>query len=192
MPMDDDVIKAMTRWPNVPAAWGWLRIDRRGHWFIVKRDTPDFNESRDGIGSIVRNERLIDFMARNYNAEPNGAWYFQNGPQRVFVDCELAPLVWRVEHEQDQLRWVAHTGAIANETLAVAVDVDGNVYIKTELGPGVIDDRQLARLDQWLRENDDGSMQLLTNRVTSTYLPVALNSEPALLWGFEKAPRPAT
>jgi hypothetical protein len=189
--MDDDVTKAMARWPNVPAAWGWLRIDRRGHWFIVKRDIPDFDEARDGLGSIVRNERLIDFMARNYAAELDGAWYFQNGPQRVFVDCELAPLVWRVDHEQERLVWVAHTGAIATQTMAAAVDSLGNVYVNTELGPGVIDDRQLARLDQWLDENDDGTMDLLTDKITSHKVPVALNSEPALLWGFQKSPRQA-
>ncbi len=189
--MDDDVIKAMARWPNVPAAWGWLRLDRRGHWFIVKRDIADFDETRDGLGSMVRNERLVDFMARNYLADSAGAWYFQNGPQRVFVDCELAPLVLRVDHEQEALRWVAHTGAIAQETRAAAVDVDGNVYIQTEIGPGVIDDRQLSRLDQWLIENQSGGLELLTDHRTQKKLPVALDSEPALLWSFQKAPRPS-
>ena len=30
--MDDSVIRAMTRWPNVPAVYGWLGLDRRGCW----------------------------------------------------------------------------------------------------------------------------------------------------------------
>ena len=32
--MDEDVLRAMTRWPDVPAVYGWLSLDRRGRWLI--------------------------------------------------------------------------------------------------------------------------------------------------------------
>ena len=30
--MDETVIRAMAKWPDVPAVWGWLSLDRRGVW----------------------------------------------------------------------------------------------------------------------------------------------------------------
>ena len=32
--MDAAVIAALAKWPNVPAVFGWLRLDRRGNWLI--------------------------------------------------------------------------------------------------------------------------------------------------------------
>ena len=38
--MDERVLLAKARWPNVPAAWGWLFLDRRGAWRLVDRGAP--------------------------------------------------------------------------------------------------------------------------------------------------------
>ena len=32
--MDPAVLRAMARWPQVPAVYGWLALDRRGNWLI--------------------------------------------------------------------------------------------------------------------------------------------------------------
>src|SRR3990170_3644456 len=32
--IDDIVIRAMAKWPNVPVVYGWLALDRRGQWSI--------------------------------------------------------------------------------------------------------------------------------------------------------------
>lgn len=154
-PMDADVILAMAKWPNVPPAWGWLRLDRRGQWFLVKRDADDFIESRDGLGSIVRNERMIDYIGRNYASDERGRWYFQNGPQRAYADLELAPWVLRIDISAERLHWLTHTGVFAQQTLAAATDAIGNFYVLTELGLGLVDDRHLARLEHRLTTQDD-------------------------------------
>ena len=39
-----------------------------------------------------------------------GAWFFQNGPQRVYVELEAAPWVWRVRRRADGRPVTAHTG----------------------------------------------------------------------------------
>ncbi|HMN64893.1 MAG TPA: DUF2946 family protein, partial [Burkholderiaceae bacterium] len=41
--MDEQVLHAMARWPDVPAVWGWLRLDRRGRWLLVDRGRPGFD-----------------------------------------------------------------------------------------------------------------------------------------------------
>ena len=99
MPLDDQVVQAMRRWPQVPAVHGWLRLDRRGRWLLVDRGRPDFDEARDGAGSEITSPPILDFIGRNYGADEAGRWYWQNGPQRVFVDLDLAPLVLRVVGE---------------------------------------------------------------------------------------------
>ena len=153
--MDDEVIQAMAKWPDVPPAWGWLRLDRRGQWYLVKRDADDFIEARDGLGSIVRNERMIDYIGRNYASDAQGRWFFQNGPQRAYADLELAPWVLRIDITDDRLHWLTHTGIFAQQTFAAATDKLGNFYVLTELGLGLIDDRQLARLEPLLTTESD-------------------------------------
>ena len=83
--MDALVARAMAKWPNVPAVYGWLSLDRRGNWRIK--------------GERIANEALREFIARNYESDGAGCWYFQNGPQRVYVALAYAPLVVRYEGE---------------------------------------------------------------------------------------------
>ena len=79
--MDDIVKQAMARWPNVPHVYGWLSLDRRGVWRI-KNDT-------------VTSELIAAFIGRNYASDDAGRWFFQNGPQRVFVALEYTPFIYR-------------------------------------------------------------------------------------------------
>ena len=32
--MDEMVARSLAKWPNVPAVFGWLELDRRGNWRI--------------------------------------------------------------------------------------------------------------------------------------------------------------
>ena len=80
--MDDSVLRAMAKWPNVPAVYGWLALDRRGRWLL--RDEP------------IANRAAVRFIDRNYGVDDGGRWYFQNGPQRVFVRLDYTPWVLRL------------------------------------------------------------------------------------------------
>jgi hypothetical protein len=144
--MDDQVRRAMKRWPSVPAVHGWLRLGRRGTWFLVDRGAPGFDPARDGGGSPITSPPILAFIARNYEADDRGAWYFQNGPQRVFVELELAPLILRVTGSGDERALVAHTGRPVAAIEDAAFDDAGNLLLATDLGPGVVDDRDLVRL----------------------------------------------
>jgi hypothetical protein len=42
-------------------------------------------------GSLLQHEKLIDFIQRNYESDAQGQWFFQNGPQRVYVELEATP-----------------------------------------------------------------------------------------------------
>ena len=144
--MDEQVLAAMRKWPDVPAVYGWLRLGRRGGWFLIDRGAPGFDPIRDGDGSLITSPPILDFIARNYDHDETGAWYWQNGPQRVFVDLELAPLVLRVMNTAPDQRLITQTGHPITTIHRVASDADGNCFMLTDRGPAVIDDRDIGQL----------------------------------------------
>jgi hypothetical protein len=131
--VDEIVLRAIAKWPNVPAVYGWLRLDRRGDWWI--------KDER------VRNPAITAFIGRNYAHDEKGRWFFQNGPQRVFVTLAYAPFVYRVaDVESGPLELEAHTGRAIGTVSGTWIDEDGVLLLSTELGIGVVHDRDLARL----------------------------------------------
>jgi hypothetical protein len=131
--MDEIVKQAMAKWPNVPAVYGWLGLDRRGKWLIK--------------GERISNPIVADFIGRNYEHDAQGRWFFQNGPQRVFVALDYTPFVYRVASEPvAPPRLEAHTGRSVSRMDGAWIDGAGILLIVTEHGPGMIDDRDLDRL----------------------------------------------
>ena len=78
----------------------------------------------------------MDFIARNYESDAAGQWFFQNGPQRVFVELEITPLIWRIA-DGSEFAVTAHTGAPA-QVLACLLDEQGRVYLHTSAGFGLV------------------------------------------------------
>ena len=125
--MDDIVARSLEKWPNVPAVYGWLSLDRRGNWLIK--------------GERIGNAALREFIGRNYEPDQKGRWYFQNGPQRVYVALAYTPLVVHYEGE----RLVDHCGRPFTPTDALQDD-EGSVLFAGARTVGLLDDRDLARL----------------------------------------------
>lgn len=142
--MDELVRQAMVKWPNVPDCFGWLGLDRRGQWYM--RDDRvqalgSFQSGRKGAkGSLLSHEKLIGFIERNYDADAKGRWFFQNGPQRVFIELEATPYVWRLDQSFVP---VAHTGQVT-QVMACLLDENGRVYLKTPLGLGLVHTMDVA------------------------------------------------
>lgn len=144
--MDDIVRKAMAKWPNVPDCYGWLGLDARGNWYL--RDdgaqaAGTFDSGRVGAkGSQLRHEQLIAFIQRNYLADARGQWYFQNGPQRVFVELEVTPWIWRVQHD---FSVQSHSG-LAVRVQRCWLDEAGHVYLETDVGFGLVHTQDVAQV----------------------------------------------
>jgi hypothetical protein len=125
--VDEIVARSLAKWPNVPAVYGWLSLDRRGNWLIK--------------GEKIANSALREFIARNYEADATGRWYFQNGPQRVYVSLAYTPLV--VHYEGDQLLDQRGKEFCAAQSFQ---DDEGSVLVAGNNSIALLDDRDLARI----------------------------------------------
>jgi len=123
--MEEWVERALKRWPNVPALFGWLRLDRRGRWLIK--------------GETISRPQIIDTINRNYAADDQGRWYFQNGPQRGYMQLEYAPLVLRATNDA----LTTHTELRVEQISKVFMDETGALLLLTEHGPGALIDDEL-------------------------------------------------
>lgn len=135
--MDEIVLRSMVKWPNVPSVYGWLRLDRRGRWLIrMPGDPPRFER--------IVNPAMIEFIGRNYAHDAEGRYYFQNGPQRVYVALEYTPWIFSLDGEGRGL--ITHTGAPAGAPRAACFDERGGLVLDCAQGVGAVLDRDLAAL----------------------------------------------
>ncbi len=191
--MEDWVHRALARWPNVPALFGWLGLDRRGRWLIR--------------GEIISRPQIIETINRNYAADAQGRWYFQNGPQRGYVTLGHTPLVLRAPGEGDTL--TAHTETPVRAVSSAWLDEDGGLLLQTDLGPGALADTDLDWALQRLQTErgavdeaqlaaalaqPSGSATALYLRLADRLLPLTRLDRveaPARL-GFVREPQPLT
>lgn len=136
--MDEIVKQALVKWPNVPDCHGWLGLDARGNWYLrddsVQARGLFSGGTAQSKGSLLKHEKLIEFIGRNYQADAQGQWFFQNGPQRVYVELEATPLVWRVNSD---LSVQDHNGAMARVQNCL-LDENGRLYLQTDTGFGLV------------------------------------------------------
>ena len=132
--MDDLVQQAMAKWPNVPDCYGWLGLDARGDWYMRDDQVQALGPFTQNKGSRLQHEKLIAFIGRNYACDQQGQWFFQNGPQRVYVELEATPWVWRLQPDGTIQ---SHTGSSARMQRCI-MDEYGRLYLDTDKGFGLV------------------------------------------------------
>jgi hypothetical protein len=140
--MDDIVKQAMLKWPNVADCYGWLGLDARGRWFLRDMATQACGTFRHSKGSLLQHEKLLGFINRNYEVDARGCWYFQNGPQRVYVELEDTPMVWRMDPD-GSVR--SHTGMMVSAEECL-VDEQGHVYLVAAGVLGLVHTQDVMRI----------------------------------------------
>ncbi len=137
--MDEIVKAAIAKWPRVPHCRGWLGLDARGAWYLRDEPAQAAGAFPQFKGSRIEHEPTRQFIDRNYAGDEQGAWYFQNGPQRVYVELEAAPWIWRLQPTEEAGRadLLAHTGAAACYRAAL-LDEQGRVFVATDRGLGLV------------------------------------------------------
>jgi len=135
--MAERVVRGMEKWPDVPAVYNWLQLDRRGRWLMK--------------GSEITHPRLLAFINQHYYAAADGSYYFQNGPQQVFVELAMTPYIFSLVGDV----LMTQTDRVVKIVQAAFLSDQGDLFLQTDIGPGVIDDRHLAQVEEWFCTQGD-------------------------------------
>lgn len=157
--MDEIVRAALRKWPDVPHCFGWLALDARGQWWMRDAAAQRAGPFPQVRGSRVEHEALIGFIGRNYGVDSRGGWFFQNGPQRVYVDLEVTPWIYRLVDEPSggpastagRLSLRTHTGVAAHAATA-SVDEHGRLFLHADQGLGLVHTQDMHRAADWISE----------------------------------------
>ncbi len=142
--MDESVRLALAKWPNVPHCYGWLALDARGAF----RMRDDAAQAARLPGDVIRHPALLGFIFRNYACDQRGAWYFQNGPQRVYVELEATPFIARTD---PLLEFVTHDGEAMGKVDKAFMTEKGQLLLQSGDKFAMLDDRDLAECLAQLR-----------------------------------------
>jgi Protein of unknown function (DUF2946) len=197
--VDESVKQAMAKWPSVPHCYGWLALDARGRWRMRDAQAQALGLPGDKIGHAA----LLGFINRNYLHDDRGRWYFQNGPQRVYVNLEATPYIARTDPAHG---FVFHTGQPLSIVDAAWMTESGRLLLQGDGKIALVDDRDMAQCMTDLRIDDAGvsDHQLLAwlNRTGMTgqlslvqscrHVSVRHIADDAIAthFGFVQAPRP--
>lgn len=192
--MDANVIAAMARWPDVPNAYGWLSLTENGQWRLHPRgdawqietntaaNTRHLDASTLIPGESITSPQILEFINRNYACDEHGQWFFQNGPQKVYVRLDAAPYILQTMGNGTTLALRTHNGLDVKKVTAWWLDESGKLYAQTEHGPGLIAGRDLASvLDAIHTPNGTGILDAIdgTNAALSIEV-LALDADAAV------------
>lgn len=197
--MDEIVKQAMAKWPNVPHCYGWLALDARGNW----RMRDERAQKLKLAGDRINNPALLGFINRNYLCDAQGRWYFQNGPQRVYVNIEATPFIARTDPAHG---FILHNGDVVTSIDAAWITENGLLLLQSGDQIAQVDDRDMAqclmrlnvngipvdddRLLAWLGEPSDTAT--VTLEFSSKHYPVVRLEQDDIpkKFGFIPHPQP--
>lgn len=142
--MDEQVIRSLIKWPNVPDCYGWLALDRRGQW----RMRDEFTQQNNLPGQVIKHQSLNEFISRNYARDTQGKYFFQNGPQRVFITLDATPWIVRMIPSDQGVQLLTQCQSPI-EPIAALSDENGNIYIVGNITQTVYEasDRAQSKLE---------------------------------------------
>jgi hypothetical protein len=142
--MSQPDFSALLRWPDVPACYGWLSLDRRGQWRLR--------------GEAVTHAGLTGFLNRQYAHDELGNYFVQNGPQRVFVELDYAPwVVWLTSSPAEagaSFTLQTHSGEPVTAICQACIDEEGNLLLELPMGVALVCDRDLPTMLHALRDRE--------------------------------------
>ncbi|WP_426115266.1 DUF2946 family protein [Massilia sp. PWRC2] len=195
--MDDIVKQAMAKWPNVPDCYDWLALDARGVWRMRDERAQQLGLAGDKVVQTA----LLAFINRNYAVDRRGCWFFQNGPQRVFVNLAATPYIARTDPVHGltvqtgaplapQQAFLSEAGALVVVAGAVVAQVDDRdvapLLAALSLNHTPISDDALLA---WL-ENGTGSLRLQLGESSIAVERIA-SADLAARFGFVRLPATA-
>lgn len=155
MQFDHFIQASLDKWPNVPTLYGWLSLTHDGQWRLHPK-TPVISATthEHEPGESISSPGLIRFLNNYYFEDKNGAWFFQNGPQRVYVALSAAPWILHLDTANTS-RLITHTGKEISHIHAWYLDEGGLFYAQTNLGFALVSGRDVAALIAYLQITEE-------------------------------------
>jgi Protein of unknown function (DUF2946) len=174
--MDDQVLRSLMKWPNVPDCFGWLALDRRGQW----RMRDEFMQQNRLPGQVIKHAALNEFIARNYASDELGRYFFQNGPQRVFINLDATPWIVRIIPSDIGLKMMNQCNQTIEPTAALS-DEKGNIYIIGSVEQVTYSD--IANESNRFTKSDGQAVALLHDHDLHHFSELAMLREEACSFG---------
>jgi len=172
--MDEQVLRSLVKWPNVPDCYGWLALDRRGQW----RMRDEFTQQNHLPGQVIVHQALNEFISRNYARDTQGRYFFQNGPQRVFITLDATPWIVRMIPSEQGTQLVTQCQTKLEPTAALS-DENGNIYIVGKISQTIYEDGDRGKFS--IQENE--SIALLHDHDLALFSELASLREEACSFG---------
>jgi hypothetical protein len=88
----------------------------------------EFAQANQLAGSVIQHTTLNEFISRNYACDSLGRYFFQNGPQRVFITLDATPFIVRIIPTENGPQLLTQCGTEIKPQGALS-DEKGNIYI---------------------------------------------------------------
>jgi hypothetical protein len=92
----------------------------------------EFAQQNKLPGQVITHTVLNEFISRNYACDSLGRYFFQNGPQRVFVTLDATPWVVHITPSDGGLELLTQCNTTIEANGALS-DESGNIYILGKL-----------------------------------------------------------
>jgi hypothetical protein len=172
--MDEQVLRSLVKWPNVPDCYGWLALDRRGQW----RMRDEFTQKNHLPGQVIVHQALNEFISRNYARDAQGRYFFQNGPQRVFISLDATPWITRMIPSEQGTQLLTQCQTKLDPTAALS-DENGNIYIVGNISQTIYEDNDRGKFS--IQESE--SIALLHDHDLDLFSELAALREEACSFG---------
>jgi hypothetical protein len=176
--MDEQVLRSLVKWPNVPHCFGWLALDRRGQW----RMRDEFAQVNGLPGHAIQHTALNEFITRNYACDTRGRYFFQNGPQRVFITLDATPWIVRIipTHAEPSLLTQCQNSFKPQGALS---DESGNIYIAGLVKNTVDESAHTENVSNTFTQMESFSVALLHDHDLDLFSDLAKLREEACSFG---------
>ena len=170
------MLRSLMKWPNVPDCYGWLALDRRGQW----RMRDEFTQLNNLPGQVIEHKALKEFIARNYACDELGRYFFQNGPQRVYITLDATPWIVRILPSDKGLNFINQCHQNMDPAGALS-DEKGNIYIVGNLNQIIYNSRD--RKNGQFTESNSQTIALLHDHDLDQFSGLAKLHEEACSFG---------
>jgi hypothetical protein len=141
----------------------------------------EFAQQNNLPGTVIVHQALNEFISRNYACDTEGRYFFQNGPQRVFITLVATPWVVRmIPSDRDTKLLTQCQSAI--EPSAALSDENGNIYIVGKISQVVYENLNQAPKTTFSTQEKE-SVALLHDHDLEIFSELATLKEEACSFG---------